>query len=1086
MRSGLLFFIFIFRFFLSPGQISPNAPQALSSQNCNLGEFLISDTTICNGTSLNLQVRVNAPGNNGSTCFVPELKPAGNLNYLYTSTAGDAQKNVFHSAAFSGTIQIGATSINGIGGRDFFLVKYDSCGREEWVIYGGSAGDDDIAGEYGKGLTTDAAGNVYLTGRYTQICSIFGTGGTSFISPYTPVIGSPDYSDGFLVKISPAGAILWGATLRGTGDEGINGVSVDAQGNVIVTADLNGCCPSAIQGTVYGTTNSMNIPALASNAGAAAIIKFNAIGTVLWTTRIYNREAFAGGIACDVSGNVYTTGYFRSWSKGVPARVYDAFNNADSLFNPGIGLGYLIKINPNGAFTWGTTFGNAGDGNTSLSFGTGVKLDQNGAVWLSGFYSGTAAKFYNIAGSFISGPSSVTDRGFIVKYSPTGQALALNTLQQTAGNPTRFYGLACNGNEVTACGAYAGANAGMNDVLLAVYNLSASQQSVFTAGGAGEDHAFDIRSFHGNYLISGSAAAGTGIANTVFSNHGSWMWNAVPGFAAMPAVLWSTGATTANITVMPSQTTVYHVSITDGISTCTDSITVTVVPGNLTCYYDNDGDGFGTTLLGNYCVAPAGSALQSGDCNDNNPQVSPGIAETCNNIDDDCDGVVDNGLLPGVGSIQGPAIQCIPLANGTATFWISQVSGATSYQWSVPGGVSIQSGQGSNLINIQWTTSAAHQGISGLLSVTVSGACKSSTSYVDLSLQIMRPVRPSSISGPARLCPGDTVVYSVYPVGRARTYAWLLPAGLNILSGTETNIITVYVDNNFAGGALSVAAVNACGTGPARIKNLYAKTASTPGSISGPGTGLCGLTGVIYATGTVTSATGYTWTVPAGAQIISGQGSNSITVSFGPGFVSGLITVSSVNSCGNSTTRSLTVWGKPGIPGPITGDKLFCPGVSGIPYSIATVSGANTYNWTVFTGATIIAGQGSKAIKVDMPVFPVFNQNISVTAVNSCGSSSPSVLSGITLDTAYCQRIGITEKNDEGLRAYPNPTSGILYLFSYGEKPERIELYNIMGACVISSDWRDVLDLSRLAPGIYILRTRGTVNAFRRIELIRD
>jgi hypothetical protein len=45
---------------------------------------------------------------------------------------------------------------------------------------------------------------------------------------------------------------------------------------------------------------------------------------------------------------------------------------------------------------------------------------------------------------------------------------------------------------------------------------------------------------------------------------------------SLQSVTWSTGATTNSITVNPTQTTTYYVTISDGITTCTDSVKVTV------------------------------------------------------------------------------------------------------------------------------------------------------------------------------------------------------------------------------------------------------------------------------------------------------------------------------------------------------------------------------------------------------------------------------------------------------------------------------------------------------------------------------
>lgn len=65
----------------------------------------------------------------------------------------------------------------------------------------------------------------------------------------------------------------------------------------------------------------------------------------------------------------------------------------------------------------------------------------------------------------------------------------------------------------------------------------------------------------------------------------------------------------------------------------------------LTQYYrDADGDGFGNAAVSAAsCFQPSGYVLNSSDCNDNNSSINPSIAEICNTIDDNCDGLVDNG-----------------------------------------------------------------------------------------------------------------------------------------------------------------------------------------------------------------------------------------------------------------------------------------------------------------------------------------------------------------------------------------------------------------------------------------------------------
>ncbi len=66
----------------------------------------------------------------------------------------------------------------------------------------------------------------------------------------------------------------------------------------------------------------------------------------------------------------------------------------------------------------------------------------------------------------------------------------------------------------------------------------------------------------------------------------------------------------------------------------------------LTVYYlDLDGDGYGSGAANvSACEKPTGYAELPGDCNDSNPDIHPGASEVCNEADDDCNGLVDDGL----------------------------------------------------------------------------------------------------------------------------------------------------------------------------------------------------------------------------------------------------------------------------------------------------------------------------------------------------------------------------------------------------------------------------------------------------------
>ena len=65
----------------------------------------------------------------------------------------------------------------------------------------------------------------------------------------------------------------------------------------------------------------------------------------------------------------------------------------------------------------------------------------------------------------------------------------------------------------------------------------------------------------------------------------------------------------------------------------------------LTWYADSDGDGYGDAgALTAACTLPSGHVADSSDCDDRNNTVHPGAAESCDSLDNDCDGSVDEGV----------------------------------------------------------------------------------------------------------------------------------------------------------------------------------------------------------------------------------------------------------------------------------------------------------------------------------------------------------------------------------------------------------------------------------------------------------
>lgn len=347
-----------------------------------------------------------------------------------------------------------------------------------------------------------------------------------------------------------------------------------------------------------------------------------------------------------------------------------------------------------------------------------------------------------------------------------------------------------------------------------------------------------------------------------------------------------------------------------------------------------------TYVTGNFCVRAANSCLQGANF---------------------CRSVIYYSAKPATpGTISGTTPVC---PGGTASYSIAAVANATSYNWTAPANSTILSGQGTTSVTIGFSSTY----VTANVSVTASN-CVGTSSARTLSIAKQgAPATPGTITGTTPVCPGGSGTYTIAAVANATSYNWTAPANATIESGQGTNSVTVSFSGTYVTASISVTATGCGGTSAARTLSIAKKALpATPGVVTGT-TPVCPGNTFSYSIVPVANTDSYTWTAPANATIVSGQGSNSVQVSFLPGFVSGSLTVIGTNCIGNSAARSYAIGTVPATPASISGTLYGVCGGSSQTYSCPIVSSATTYVWTVPAGATINSGQGTNSINVTLP-----------------------------------------------------------------------------------------------------------------------
>ncbi len=224
-----------------------------------------------------------------------------------------------------------------------------------------------------------------------------------------------------------------------------------------------------------------------------------------------------------------------------------------------------------------------------------------------------------------------------------------------------------------------------------------------------------------------------------------------------------------------------------------------LVVGQITSYMDLDHDSYGnsfSTIVS--CSIPSGFILIDGDCDDNNPFVTIGTTEICNYLDDDCDGLIDEGVettyyadLDGDGfgdalnsilSCEIPDFYVIDNTDCNDNLLLYSDLDGDGYGSALP----IACGVGNNL-DCNNANFLIHPGAIDYCD----GIDNNCNAIIDED--IINPILTAG--GPTVFCTGSNVVFTASPIFPGYTYKWYRNGG--IIAGVTGTTCTANSTGNY-------------------------------------------------------------------------------------------------------------------------------------------------------------------------------------------------------------------------------------------------------------------------------------------------
>ncbi|WP_146136498.1 SBBP repeat-containing protein [Aphanothece hegewaldii] len=285
----------------------------------------------------------------GSDAFIAKYAPDGTLLWKHqlgtntydfaSSITTDGAGNLYITGSTFGSLDDDTTNLNQ-GGSDAFIAKYSPNGTLLWKHQLGTDYDD-----FASSITTDGAGNLYITGN---------TYGSLDDDTTNPNQGG---SDAFIAKYGPNGNLLWKHQLGTDYDDSANSITTDGAGNLYITGNTRGSLDD-------DTTNP--------NQGGSDVFiaKYAPDGTLLWTRQLgTDGNDYANSITTDAVGNLYITG-----------------NTYGSLGGPNQGNldAFIAKYAPDGTLLWIRQYGT-----DNYDYASSIIVNEANNLYITGYTEGS-------------------------------------------------------------------------------------------------------------------------------------------------------------------------------------------------------------------------------------------------------------------------------------------------------------------------------------------------------------------------------------------------------------------------------------------------------------------------------------------------------------------------------------------------------------------------------------------------------------------------------------------------------------------------------------------------------------------------